>query len=113
MRSISFSLTEQQFIDGTKDVTRRLGWKSLRPGDRLRAVRKTMGLKRGEHPVVLGEIEVVKVNRERLDHMWTYECAREGFPTMTAEQFVAMFCRHMKCEPTTEVTRIEFRRVDR
>ena len=45
---ISFSLTTPQFRDGTKDVTRRLGWTFLKPGDRLCAVVKAMGLKKGE-----------------------------------------------------------------
>ena len=33
MRNISFSLTEEQFLNGSKDVTRRLGWLFLKPGD--------------------------------------------------------------------------------
>jgi len=33
MRSISFFITIQQFIDGSKSVTRRLGWKFLPVGD--------------------------------------------------------------------------------
>lgn len=37
-RNISFSLTEPQFLDGTKDVTRRMGWKSLQAGVELVAV---------------------------------------------------------------------------
>lgn len=47
MRSISFSLTTPQFLDGTKDVTRRLGWEKIKAGDTLRAVKKAMGLKTG------------------------------------------------------------------
>lgn len=119
MRSISFSLTEQQFLAGTKDVTRRLGWLKLKPGDRLKGVRKAMGLKKGEHQVVLGEIEVVSVRREQLRRMTNesgygrVECAREGFPLMGPAGFVAFFCAsHGRCTPETVVTRIEFRRVD-
>ena len=38
------------------------------------------------------------------------ECVREGFPQLTPEQFVAMFCAsHKGCTPDTTVTRIEFR----
>lgn len=47
MRIMSFALTEQQLMDGTKTVTRRVGWANLKPGDRLTAVRKAMGLKKG------------------------------------------------------------------
>ena len=112
MRLISFSMTTEQFLDGTKDVTRRLGWRTLCSGDRLRAVEKAMGLKKGEHPVQLGIIEVVTVRLERLDRITGAEVDREGFPSRTAEWFVAFFCKHMKCTPDTVVTRIEFRRIE-
>ena len=111
MRSISFALTKAQFLDGTKDVTRRLGWATLKPGDRLRAVEKAMGLRKGEHPVVLGVIEVVSVRREPLFAIHDEDVPREGFPSMTGDEFVAMFVKHMKCCPETTVTRIEFRKV--
>lgn len=62
----------------------------------------------------LGQIRVVSVRQEPLALMnncgWLagIEAAREGFPEMDGSEFVAMFCRHMKCQPSTEVTRIEF-----
>lgn len=117
MRNISFSLTEEQFLDGSKDVTRRLGWLFLKPGDRLMGCRKCMGLKPGEAIVRLGEIEVVSVRREPLNRMSAdasygrAEATREGFPKMTGGQFVEMFTGHMKATPATLVTRIEFRHV--
>lgn len=117
MRNISFSLTEAQFLDGSKTVTRRLGWKFLKPGDRLMGCRKCMGLKPGEQIVRLGEIEVLEVSQEPLSRMiknrpWgAAEAHQEGFPEMTGEQFVAMFCKHMKATPETVVTRIKFRRI--
>lgn len=111
MRSISFALTEPQFLDGSKTVTRRLGWKFLKAGDRLRAVRKAMGLKRGEHPVVLGTIEVVSVRRECLACVDDSQTAAEGFPSMSGKQFREFFIEHMGCLLHDEVTRIEFRKV--
>lgn len=117
MRNISFSLTEEQFLDGSKDITRRLRWLFLKPGDRLMACRKCMGLKPGESIVRLGEIEVVSVRREPLNRMSAdasyghAEAIREGFPKMTGGQFVEMFTSHMKSTPATLVTRIEFRHV--
>ncbi len=117
MRNISFSLTEPQFLDGTKTVTRRLGWQFLKPGDHLMGCRKCMGLKPGESIVRLGEIEVVSVRREPLGSMiidpyyGATEALFEGFPNLTGPEFVAMFCSHMKATSTTEVTRIEFRRI--
>lgn len=123
MRNISFSLTEPQFLDGSKTVTRRLGWQFLRPGDRLMGCRKCMGLKPGESIVRLGEIEVVSVRREPLNFMLysgstddrsaygDAEADLEGFPNLVGWEFVKMFCDHMKCQPSTVVTRIEFRHV--
>lgn len=112
MRRISFSLTERQLMDGTKTVTRRLGWEFLRPGDELVAVRKCMGLRKGERQHVLCQIRVKSVRRESLD--WAVvpgEAAAEGFPEMTGSEFVLYFAKAMKCGPLRLVTRIEFERV--
>ena len=126
MRNISCSLTEKQVRDGSKDVTRRLGWEYLKSGDHLMFCRKVMGRKKGEPLVKIREIEVVSVKRERLSNLTDWpaygrkECIREGFPQMLPSQFVAFFCeshkartpKHPKgCTPETVVTRIEFRYV--
>lgn len=74
MRNMSFSLTTKQFIDGSKTVTRRLGWKFLKPGDRVMACEKCQGLKKGEKVKRLGEIEIINVTRERLDCIAKPEC---------------------------------------
>jgi hypothetical protein len=109
---MSFFLTTPQFLDGSKDVTRRLGWKHLKAGDRIMAVRKCQGRKKGEPIERLGMIEVVSVRRERLTDMRAEDCKREGFPELTRFGFIWMFCKHMGCEPSTEVARIEFRKVN-
>ena len=117
MRNISFALTTPQFIDGSKDVTRRLGWGFLEVGDRLMACEKCQGIKKGGL-VRLGQIEVLHVSRQKLSLMkempkWGKEEAiREGFPDLTGAQFVDMFCSHMKCKPSDFITRIEFRKVE-
>ena len=112
MRAISFSLTTPQFLDGTKDVTRRLGWLFLKPGDRLRAVEKAMGLGKGGKQNVLGTIKVVSVERVVLKDIDAGDCRREGFPDMLPADFVGFFCdSHKGCTPDSVVTRIEFKRV--
>jgi hypothetical protein len=109
-RNMSFALTERQLLDGTKDVTRRMGWLRLKPRDRLNAVRKAMGLKKGEKIHVLAEIEVVSVRREQLWQITEDDCRREGFPEMGVIEFVDFFCdSHKGCTHESEVTRIEFR----
>lgn len=113
MRCMSFALTEPQLMDGSKTVTRRIGWANLQPGTRLLAVRKAMGLKAGEKMQALCEIEVVSVRRERIDAITPADVLAEGFPHWTNQvgEFVAMFCKHMNVRPENEVTRIEFRKV--
>lgn len=118
MRNISFSMTTPQHKDGSKDVTRRFGWWNLKPGDRLMAVEKAMGLKKGEKMVRLGEIEIVSVRREPLNRMvlepeyGAEEMRREGFPFGLRDP--AEFVRRMTPAGKTAdcpVNRIEYRRV--
>jgi hypothetical protein len=116
MRRISVTLTEQQIASQSKRVTRRDGWERLRVGDRLQPVRKAMGLRKGEKQVCIGPpIVITAVRREQLRRMLVdpdygrNECAMEGFPDMTPDQFVAMFCSsHKGCTAETMLTRIEF-----
>jgi hypothetical protein len=111
-RLISFALTLEQFGDGSKDVTRRVGWKSLKAGAVLEAVEKAQGLKKGERVKRLGLIRVKSVRRERLCKITRREVAREGFPGMQKHKFVAMFCRsHKGTEPLSYITRIEFEKL--
>ena len=116
-RNISFALTTDQIRNRTKTVTRRLRWLNLKNGDVLNACVKWMGFKPGEQIERLGQIRVVSVRREPLSSMWlepygSNEAKSEGFPEMTGAQFVAMFCKHMKCDEDQEVTRIEFEYLD-
>lgn len=120
MRNMSFALTTDQIMEGTKTVTRRLGWINLKPGQQIRPVRKCMGLRPGEKIDVLRDpLTVISVRREPLRAMTDdvdygfIECAREGFENhpdyQWPSQFVAMFCAtHKGCTPDTIVTRIEF-----
>jgi hypothetical protein len=114
MRNISFSLTTPQFLDRSKDVTRRLNWLKLRVGDHLMACEKCQGIKPGESIVRLGKIIVAEVTREPLNSMLKdlnygrLEVVREGFPLLSPAEFVSMFCRHLACRPETIITRIVF-----
>lgn len=117
-RNISFSMTTPQFMDGSKDVTRRMGWEHIKAGDVLRAVEKCMGLKKGEKMKPLDMIRVVSVRQELLDQMTRdpeyglVECKREGFPEMVPSEFIEFFCRgHRGAYPKRTITRIEFERL--
>ncbi len=119
-RNISFALTTDQIRNRTKTITRRLGWKNLQPGQILNACVKCMGLKPGDKIERLGQIRVVSATQEPLWKLITNEAygkaeaTREGFPDMSGNDFVTMFCDHMRPlhGVATEVTRIEFEYVD-
>lgn len=120
MKNMSFNLTTPQMRARSKTVTRRLGWETLQPGDLVQAVVKGMGLKKGEQVEKIGVIRVREVRREPLDALtggsYTGRMAKrdviaEGFPEISARQFVEMFCAHHGCAPGTRITRIEFEHV--
>src|SRR5512138_2644341 len=98
MRNMAFSITTQQMYDGTKDVTRRLGWLSLKAGDVVMAVEKGMGLKKGEKVKKIYPIEIVSVRGERLSDITLEEVRREGFPEMNVPEFVRMFAKSHHCD---------------
>jgi hypothetical protein len=111
-RNISFFLTQEQFKNKTKTVTRRLGWDNLKPGDILNGCVKCQGLKKGEKVQILGQIRVKCVTKQPLNRITLDDVKKEGFPDMQSIEFVRMFCKHMKCDPRTLVNRIEFEYVD-
>jgi hypothetical protein len=106
-RRMSFWLTRPQMYARTKTVTRRraVTWKGIKPGDRIIAIEKGQGLKKGEPQTVIHDIEVVSVRIERLDAITREDCILEGFPEMEPEDFVAMFPQ----PASSAVKRIEFK----
>lgn len=124
MRNMSFMLTTAQFLDGTKDVTRRNGWRFLKVGDLIQGVEKSQGLGKGGKIKKLGVIRIKSVSSEPLcamtDGDMAYgraECIREGFPPPHPKSeptvFVKFFCdSHKKVTPFSEITRIEFEHVE-
>ncbi|WP_228805823.1 hypothetical protein [Nocardia higoensis] len=87
-----------------------MGWLHLTPGTRLTLCRKVMGRRKDEALVRIVDVEVVAVDRERLDTITDTEVRAEGFDGMTPAEFVAFFCdSHTGCAPDSTVTRIEWR----
>lgn len=135
MRNASFQHTQEQmrvgaaaarasadgyagFVEGGKDVTRRLGWEWAHLGMFLCAVNKGQGFRPGERQIAFGVIEILDVSREPLVDITQHghpiaDTAREGFPELSALGFVEMFCEHMpKATARIEVARVVFRHVD-
>lgn len=119
--NISFSMTtaqvEQSFATGDvqKDVTRRNGWRKLKPGQILNACEKCQGIKAGEKVRVLGQIRVISVRQEKLSELLKpgaygqEEVRREGFKQWSPRIFVDFFLRgHKGVTLYTDITRIEF-----
>ena len=107
-RLMSFMLTKEQIEVRTKTVTRRLGWWFLKPDEIVWACEKCMRLKKGQKVKRICLIRIVTTRAEPLTAITHEECAKEGFPEMTAQQFIKMFCEVNRCKPDTIVNRIEF-----
>ncbi len=93
-RLMSFALTEASFLDGTKTMTRRLGWwtdkngrRLLLPGDRITGCRKVMGRKKGDPLVRLGEAHVTAVYRQKLWDVTDRVCEGGNVPRGTLSLF--------------------------
>lgn len=114
-RNMSFSMTTEAARKREKDVTRRLGWWHLKPGDVVQQVEKAMGLKKGETIKKIHLIRVVSAEAEPLIGFYVHgpdECRREGFPEMAPDEFIDMFCRHNRVTSDTIVNRIVFEYLD-
>ena len=128
MKNMSFFLTTRQVREGTKTVTRRLGWAFLKPGEIVCAIVKGQGIPKGGKMERIRLIQCVSNRPERLntlcDHLHTMprpllytqeqaqeECRREGFPDLTPKEFVQMFAKHNACDGCLTINRIEFRYV--
>lgn len=58
--------------------------------------------------VPLGMIRVLEKQRGSLYDITQEQVVAEGFPQMSPEEFIAMFCSHNKCQASDIVTRIVF-----
>ncbi len=113
MRNMSFAITTQQVMDEIKDVTRRNGWWNLKRGDLICAVKKGMGLKKGEKIERLKVLRVEYASDVILNTITPDDVRREGFAGQTPEWFIEMFCKsHKGITPMSWVNRIEFSYVD-
>lgn len=122
---MSVAMTTDAVIERRKTVTRRKGWwtdkngrRLLMPGDTLTLCRKVQGRKPGEPIERLAEVEIVRVDRQRLDdifHPIDYgftETEREGFPGMEPGEFVRRYFVDAQGMTAFDVvTRIEWRYV--
>tara|TARA_B100001123_G_C14794523_1_gene821828 strand:- start:289 stop:612 length:324 start_codon:yes stop_codon:yes gene_type:complete len=105
-------MTKNQLLSGSKTVTRRLGWKFLKPGDRVMACKQCQGLGKGGKIKRYGLIEIEQVWSERLGDITPTEILREGFPNMSVDEFVDYFIAgHKGCKRDTIITRIQFRKL--
>lgn len=121
MKNMSFSATTEQIRQRSKTVTRRMGWAHLKPGELFCAIEKGQGLKKGEKVNRLAVLRCISNSRQELGLIFqatnpftrrNAECKKEGFPGMSALDFVQMFQRLNHCTPNALVQRIEFEYVE-
>lgn len=112
--NMSFSMTQEQFRNKTKTVTRRTGWRKIKLGQIHHGIEKGQGLKKGEKIVIMGDFIPRSSRWEPLQRLLddpaygAAEVIKEGFPHLTPAEFVAMLCKKNKCTPDREFNRIEF-----
>ena len=118
-KNMSFSMTIPQFIDGSKDITRRFGWWNAKEGDIYNAVEKAMGLKKGEKIKSLGLIRVISAHKEQLNALLdekygSDEVRREGYPfgCKTGKEFAEILAKKSGYVLESYCMRIEFERVE-
>jgi hypothetical protein len=109
---MSVSLTEAAVVERRKTVTRRRGWKFLRPGEHDLAAERQPDQWLTRLAARLAEVEVVSVRREPLHAITPEDVEREGFPGWTIPRFIEYFLERMGGTSHTEVTRIEWRYLD-
>ncbi len=108
-RLMSVALTTDQVRRHAKTVTRRIGWRMIKPGDQLTLCPKVRGRRTGEPLERIVTVEVVSVRREPLSAITQADVAAEGFPELTPAEFVEFFCTtHRGVEADSEITRIEW-----
>jgi hypothetical protein len=109
MRNMSFMLTEEQIMNETQHVVRKLGWWFLERHDVVCAVKKGMGLKKGEKVVRLKTIIILSTFPQELNKITVRDVELEGFPGKSPEWFIDFFCTsHKRCFPNTIVNVINF-----
>lgn len=108
-RLMSVALTTDQVRSREKTVTRRVGWRMLKPGDLITLCPKVRGRRAGEPLERIVTVEVVSTRREQLNEITPDDVVAEGFPEMTPAEFVQFFTlTHGGVTPQTEVTRIQW-----
>ena len=111
---MSFPDTAAEVRERLQTVTRRPGWRFLKPGDLILAIEpRTRARAR--------ELAVLRIRRVRVEPLSrldiaTYaedELPREGLPCWSKDHFVATFLRrHRLKSADVDVTRIEFEYVE-
>lgn len=119
MRRMSFSHAASEVRARMKTVTRRPGWRFLKPDDLIQAVDKARGSRSGEAARVLAILRVRDVRIEplaRLIENARYaedELPQEGYPCWSRDDFITRFLRrHRLTTADIDVTRIEFEYVE-
>jgi len=107
MRRMSFSLTKEAVLLQNKTITRRQGWAKLKVGQLVQPIEKGMGLKKGEKQKLIGcPIRIRDIRWEPIEAITPSDVVLEGFPDMSVEEFIFMYCKANKVKPSDFCRRI-------
>ena len=110
MEYMSFFATQEQVLNQTKFVTRRQGWNKIKVGDEIQPVIKRQGLKRGEKVQPIGCSIIITAERwELINIITSYDVVLEGFPNLSVNGFITMYCNLNDCNPTDICHRLQYK----
>ena len=109
MRNKSFFLTQEQYRNRTKTVTRRQCKRTPQVGEQFMGIVKGQGIKKGEKVEKMHSSTITHVWWEMINTISPQEVVKEGFPGKHPFWFIAMYCKANNCKPTDLCCRIEFK----
>jgi hypothetical protein len=122
MRRMAFPDSASEVRERLQTVTRRPGWRFLKPNDLIQAIEFVSNETGTGGGSIARELAVLRVRSVRVEPLSrlvtdaTYaedELPREGRPCWSRDHFIATFLRrHRLSHVSVDVTRIEFEYVD-
>jgi hypothetical protein len=122
MRRMAFPDTASEVRERMQTVTRRPGWRFLKPGDLVLAIDSRPHGHAASAGAAAHELAVLRIRDVRVEPLSrlagdaTYaedELPREGLPCWSTDHFIATFLRrHRLKSADVDITRIEFEHVE-
>ena len=112
MRNKSFFLTQEQYRNRTKTVTRRQCKRTPEVGERFMGIVKGQGLKKGEKVQKMHASTYTAVDWIFIWQISKEDVIKEGFPNWTPLQFINFYCKANRVQPGDVCCRQAFKHDD-